>query len=854
MQQDSRNACVTSGCDPDRDHAGHAWPGAASSTRRPPSACALAAGGTDVPEPLLDLLAESADPDLALSRSGPAGRRGARPARPAARRRPVLARQLIMVLGGSSTLTQHLIAHPEQLDLLDAELTQTLRRRAARGAAHVRRGRSRVDLAGGHRAAPETACGSPIGGPCCRSPPATCARPSRSRPWTTSPTSSPTSPTPRWKPRWSIARAKFGPDALKTRLAVIGLGKCGAQELNYVSDVDVLFVAEPVLGDDGRAGDQQRPGDHHRHPAGRRDDQDLLGPHRRRHDLGGRRRAAPGGQGGPARPHPGQPPDLLREVGQDLGVPGHAQGPAVRRRSRARRRTSSTWWRRWSGGPPSGRTSSPTPRRCASGWSPTSRPGTPAASSSSARAACATSSSPSSCCSWCTVGSTSDCGSGPRCRRSRPWSTTGTSAARTARDSRCRTGSCEPLEHRIQLFNLRRTHVLPGQRGRPAAARSLAGLRRSGRTSCSAPGGTPPSGYAGCTSGCSTPRCWTRWPGSRRRELRLTTDAALDRLKALGLRRPEGGAAAHRRAQPGRHPAGGDPAPAAAGDARLVRRRAQPRPRSAGVPAGVGGAGQHAVVPAGAARRGGDGRAAGPDPGVQPVRGAAADPGAADGADAGRRRRAAARGRWPTCRPRCTRRPAGRPTPVAAVEAIRAIRRRELFRVAAGDLLGRDRRARRVGAALTDLASATIDATLQVVRAGSEAQPVPRIAVIAMGRWGGREMSYASDADAMFVMEDGGRARRRPDQDRRGGDHRDAHAAGRAGRRPAAEHRRRPAARRQGRCADPVALGATATTTAAGRRPGSCRPWSGPTRWPAMPELGAALMAEIDAGAGPRAG
>ena len=23
-----------------------------------------------------------------------------------------------------------------------------------------------------------------------------------------------------------------------------------------------------------------------------------------------------------------------------------------------------------------------------------------------------------------------------------------------------------------------------------------------------------------------------------------------------------------------------------------------------------------------------------------------------------------------------------------------------------------------------------------------------------MGRWGGREMSYASDADAMFVMED----------------------------------------------------------------------------------------------------
>ena len=49
----------------------------------------------------------------------------------------------------------------------------------------------------------------------------------------------------------SIARLKLGENALKTRLAVVGLGKCGAQELNYVSDVDVLFVAEPVLDSDG---------------------------------------------------------------------------------------------------------------------------------------------------------------------------------------------------------------------------------------------------------------------------------------------------------------------------------------------------------------------------------------------------------------------------------------------------------------------------------------------------------------------------------------------------------------------------------------------------------------------------
>jgi glutamate-ammonia-ligase adenylyltransferase len=90
--------------------------------------------------------------------------------------------------------------------------------------------------------------------------------------------------------------------------------------------------------------------------------------------------------------------------------------------------------------------------------------------------------------------------------------------------------------------------------------------------------------------------------------------------------------------------------------------------------------------------------------------------------------------------------------PKAAVEAIRAIRRRELFRVAAGDLLG-ERDVGEVGAALTDLASATIDAALAVVRADAGAE-VPEIAVIAMGRWGGRELSYASDADAMFVMGD----------------------------------------------------------------------------------------------------
>ncbi|RBQ20191.1 bifunctional [glutamine synthetase] adenylyltransferase/[glutamine synthetase]-adenylyl-L-tyrosine phosphorylase [Spongiactinospora rosea] len=46
----------------------------------------------------------------------------------------------------------------------------------------------------------------------------------------------------------AIARAGAGEAADQVRLAVIGMGKCGARELNYISDVDVVFVAEPRDG------------------------------------------------------------------------------------------------------------------------------------------------------------------------------------------------------------------------------------------------------------------------------------------------------------------------------------------------------------------------------------------------------------------------------------------------------------------------------------------------------------------------------------------------------------------------------------------------------------------------------
>lgn len=86
-----------------------------------------------------------------------------------------------------------------------------------------------------------------------------------------------------------------------------------------------------------------------------------------------------------------------------------------------------------------------------------------------------------------------------------------------------------------------------------------------------------------------------------------------------------------------------------------------------------------------------------------------------------------------------------------AVEHIRAVRRRELLRLAMADLLGW-MALEQLGIALSDLTSATIDATLEVVT--RDLDWTPRLAIIAMGRWGGRELSYASDADAMVVVED----------------------------------------------------------------------------------------------------
>ncbi len=94
--------------------------------------------------------------------------------------------------------------------------------------------------------------------------------------------------------------------------------------------------------------------------------------------------------------------------------------------------------------------------------------------------------------------------------------------------------------------------------------------------------------------------------------------------------------------------------------------------------------------------------------------------------------------------------------PDEAALAVRAVRGRELFRIAAADI-NEILSVATTGHALSDLVDATVAATLDIAIRSVErstGSPLPtRFCVIAMGRLGGREVGYASDADAMFVHD-----------------------------------------------------------------------------------------------------
>lgn len=96
-------------------------------------------------------------------------------------------------------------------------------------------------------------------------------------------------------------------------------------------------------------------------------------------------------------------------------------------------------------------------------------------------------------------------------------------------------------------------------------------------------------------------------------------------------------------------------------------------------------------------------------------------------------------------------------TVLDAMRAVRALRRREQLRIAMGAILG-SVTIEEVADALTTITEVTIQATLRAVR--REVVPAEDAAldfsVIAMGRFGGAELGFGSDADVMYVYRPNG--------------------------------------------------------------------------------------------------
>ncbi|MFJ3964069.1 bifunctional [glutamine synthetase] adenylyltransferase/[glutamine synthetase]-adenylyl-L-tyrosine phosphorylase [Streptomyces sp. NPDC090036] len=104
--------------------------------------------------------------------------------------------------------------------------------------------------------------------------------------------------------------------------------------------------------------------------------------------------------------------------------------------------------------------------------------------------------------------------------------------------------------------------------------------------------------------------------------------------------------------------------------------------------------------------------------------------------------------------------------PEAAVAVARGVRRRELFRTTAADIIGsygtEDNPAEedhgalvdRVGGSVSDLTAATVAGALRAAVQSHYGDTLPtRFAVIGVGRFGGHELGYGSDADVLFVHE-----------------------------------------------------------------------------------------------------
>jgi glutamate-ammonia-ligase adenylyltransferase len=102
------------------------------------------------------------------------------------------------------------------------------------------------------------------------------------------------------------------------------------------------------------------------------------------------------------------------------------------------------------------------------------------------------------------------------------------------------------------------------------------------------------------------------------------------------------------------------------------------------------------------------------------------------------------------------------PTSEAAVSALRRFKESELLGLAGRDLAAGEDPAVfvRVAAELSDVGDASLEAALDIARreVGERTGGLPPggFAIVGMGRLGGRELSYASDLDVMFVYEQDG--------------------------------------------------------------------------------------------------
>ena len=414
-------------------------------------------------------LSDSADPDLALRQLQRMVSAGDPDVLDALRDDVSLRHRLISVLGASLSLGDDLVGHPDRWRTLTGagteqpeDLRSTYRAALLRIAA--------ADLAG------ETDLGTTM-----------------------------------------VALAQLADDTLATalrlaeaergatpRLAVIAMGKCGGRELNYVSDVDVIFVC---AGDDDLA------------------DAQVIAAR------------------------------MMQICGQaawtvDANLrPEGSQGPLVRTLA-----AHSAYYHRWA------RTwefQALLKARPAAGdrelgqrwldelqpliWSAAERaeavddvramrrriidsvpPRSATGRSSAGRVGCATSSSPSSCSSWSTAAATRSSAPDPHWTDCAPWLSGAMSGGPTARRWLTRTASSVRSSTACSSSACAAPTLCPTAGPRPGRPRCAGSPRRlaSGatpgptRSTCSGrPGSSTPRRYAGCTPSWSTAHWSRRWPG-----------------------------------------------------------------------------------------------------------------------------------------------------------------------------------------------------------------------------------------------------------------------------------------------------------------------------------------------------